>query len=85
MAPTHGATGLGANRDFLLHRIPHISQLLVDDLDEVVGHADVVVVGNADPAFRDVVQDLRPDQVLIDLVRVSAEPPRGPGYEGIAW
>ena len=42
----------GANRAFLEQRIPHISRLLCEDLDEAAADAEVVVVGHriTDPA-----------------------------------
>ena len=44
----------GANRDYILHRIPHISGLMVSSIDEVLEHADTIVIGNAAPEFRDI-------------------------------
>ena len=50
---------IGANRDFILHRIPHISRLMVGGIDAVLDHAQTVVVGNKDPEFESVPQRLR--------------------------
>jgi GDP-mannose 6-dehydrogenase len=61
----------GANRDFILHRIPHISRLMVAAVDQVLDHAETVVIGNSDPEFFGVRGRLRPEQCLIDLVRIS--------------
>jgi GDP-mannose 6-dehydrogenase len=33
------ASLIGANRDFILDRIPHISKLMVRDTDTVLNHA----------------------------------------------
>ncbi len=35
----HIASLVGANRDFILNRIPHISKLMVEDMDAVLDHA----------------------------------------------
>ena len=53
------ASLVGANRDFILNRIPHISRLMVDGIDAVLDHAQTIVIGNKDPEFRDVPQRLR--------------------------
>src|SRR5262249_45953405 len=42
---------VGANKDYLLKTVPHISSLLVETLDEALAHGDIVVIGNADPEF----------------------------------
>jgi len=75
---------VGANRDFILNHIPHISRLMVDDIDTVLGHAQTIVIGNKDPDFRSVPQRLRDDQVLVDLARISENRSNGK-YEGISW
>ena len=81
------ASLVGANRDFILHRIPHISRLMVPQMGEVLEHAGTVVIGNRDPEFRSVPNRLRPDQRLVDLVRI-ADRRTGHGngnYDGICW
>src|SRR5258706_5424334 len=61
----------GANRDYILHRIPHISGLMVSSIDEVLEHANTIVIGNAAPEFGDIPRRLGLRQTLIDLVRIS--------------
>jgi GDP-mannose 6-dehydrogenase len=76
---------VGANRDFILNRIPHISKLMVGDIQSVLSHAQTVVVGNKDAEFEKISEKLHPDQVLVDFVR-SLESQRTNGnYEGICW
>ena len=75
----------GANREYILHRIPHISGLMVSSIDEVLEHADTIVIGNAAPEFRDIPRRLGLRQTLIDLVRVSESRSASGVYEGICW
>jgi len=79
------ASLVGANRDFILHRIPHISRLMVDRIDAVLDHAQTVVIGNKDPDFRSVPERLRPDQLLVDLVRITDRRSDNGKYDGICW
>jgi GDP-mannose 6-dehydrogenase len=79
------ASLVGANRNYILDRIPHISRLLVRTPQELLAHADVVVVGNADPAYGKVLQGLSNDQVVVDFVRLPERPRRGGHYHGICW
>jgi GDP-mannose 6-dehydrogenase len=76
---------VGANRDFILNRIPHISRLMVDDVDAVLKHAQTVVIGNNDPEFRQVPARLREDQYLVDFVRVLPGKSQNGKYGGICW
>jgi GDP-mannose 6-dehydrogenase len=76
---------VGANRDFILNRIPHISKLMVDDIDTVLAHAQTVVIGNNDPEFRNVPARLRDDQYLVDFIRVIPGRSKNGTYEGICW
>jgi GDP-mannose 6-dehydrogenase len=65
------ASLVGANRDFILNHIPHISRLMVADAEAVLDHAETLVIGNDNPDFRDLSQRLRHDQALVDFVGVT--------------
>ena len=76
---------MGANRDFILNRIPHISRLMVGGIDEVLDHAQTVVIGNKDPEFGTHPDRLRDGQVLVDFVRVTDRRSKNGKYDGICW
>jgi GDP-mannose 6-dehydrogenase len=76
---------VGANRDFILNRIPHISKLMVANVEAVLEHAQTVLIGNKDPDFRDVPARLRNDQLLVDFVRISDRRSEEGKYDGICW
>jgi GDP-mannose 6-dehydrogenase len=75
----------GANRDYILNRIPHISRLMVQTIDEVFDHAKTIVIGNADPEFADAPRRLGEGQTIIDFVRVCASRTVQGVYEGLCW
>ena len=75
----------GANREYILKIIPHIARLMVDSIDAVLAHAEVVVIGNADPEFKEVPGNLGPGQVLIDFVRIQDRQSEPGVYDGICW
>jgi GDP-mannose 6-dehydrogenase len=75
----------GANRDYILNHIPHISRLMAPSVDEVLDHAGTIVIGNAAPEFRDVPKRLTDGQTIIDLVRVTDSRSVSGVYEGICW
>jgi GDP-mannose 6-dehydrogenase len=77
---------VGANKEYINTQIPHLSSLLCETIDEVLDHSDVIVVGNAAPEFADALKRTRPDQVVVDLVRVKTERADIPAqYQGICW
>lgn len=76
---------VGANRDYLLKQIPHVSQLMVDSVHEVVEHADVLVIGTAHEAFKEVIDLVDESKTIIDLVGFVAGEPPHEGYVGIGW
>jgi GDP-mannose 6-dehydrogenase len=75
----------GANRDYILNRVPHISRLMAASIDEVLDHADTIVIGNAAPEFRDVPKRLTDGKTIIDLVRITDSRSVSGVYEGICW
>jgi GDP-mannose 6-dehydrogenase len=76
----------GANRDYLLTHLPHISDLIMDTIDQVVAHADTIVIGNDSEEFRQVVT-ARADAgvAIVDLVRIAEDRESGGFYHGICW
>jgi len=75
----------GANRDYILNHIPHISRLMVESIDDVLSHAGTVIIGNAAPEFRDVTKRIGERQTIVDLVRISDSRSVAGIYEGICW
>lgn len=76
---------IGANREHILNRIPHLAALMTESIDEIVDHAETIVIGNGDPDFRSVPDRLNGGQRIIDLVRVREEASRDGRYDGICW
>jgi GDP-mannose 6-dehydrogenase len=81
----HLASLHGANRDYILNRIPHISRLMVPTIDEVLGHAETIVIGNAAPEFAGVPKAVGDGQTVIDFVRVCDSRTVLGVYEGLCW
>lgn len=77
----------GSNRKYIEEVIPHIGSLLSTDLERVIGEADVVIVGTKSVDKNQLVELLRPDHTVIDLVNLdpSRRPQGGGSYQGICW
>ncbi len=76
---------IGANKRYIEQVIPHISSLLVPEIGDVLGHAETLVVGNNAPEFREALQRVRPQQQVVDLVRLTDEGASLDNYQGICW
>ncbi len=74
----------GANQDYILNHIPHISKLMVTSMQDVLDFADTIVIGNGAAEFKTVPGSLKPHQHIVDLVRISKEQ-SGAQYDGICW
>lgn len=79
------ASILGANREYILKSIPHISTLMMDTIEGVLEHGDVIIVGNGDARFGDVASRLRPNQVLVDMIGVPGREALTDRYDGVNW
>jgi GDP-mannose 6-dehydrogenase len=77
---------LGANRRYIEDHLPHIGSLLDPNIENVIGHSDLVVVGLQDPRVIDSLRThARDDQIVLDLVHIS-EPRQLKGrYIGMCW
>lgn len=76
----------GANRSYIEQEIPHLARLMRRRLDDVLDHSDVLLVANKEPYYENLLQKLRPEQIVLDLVRISnRSTSQGGAYEGISW
>jgi len=75
----------GANRAYIESVIPHIATLMCDSIEAVVADSQVIVIGNKGPEFSAALQHTRPDQVIIDLVRLPKLGQWPAQYQGVCW
>jgi GDP-mannose 6-dehydrogenase len=79
------ATIHGANRNYILNHIPHISRLMVPTINEVLSHGRTLVIGNSDPEFSTIPTRLDHGQNVIDFVRINSSRSVAGIYEGLCW
>jgi GDP-mannose 6-dehydrogenase len=75
----------GANRDYILNHIPHISNLMVERMEDVLDFAEIVVIGNGAKEFQNILERIKPHQVVVDLVRIVPNKSEAGRYDGICW
>ena len=77
---------LGANRRFVEDEVPYLAERLRPSLDEVLAHAEVVVIGNRSAEYRTLGPRIRAGQVVVDLVAAIDRGTVTAGeYHGLAW
>ena len=76
---------IGANKEYITEKIPHISTLMVDSLDDLLMDREVIIIGNKEKEFERILTDARPDQKIFDLVRIGDISNARDNYEGISW
>ncbi|MBA1244621.1 MULTISPECIES: nucleotide sugar dehydrogenase [Pseudomonas] len=78
---------LGANKEYIESKIPHVSSLLKSDFDAVVNGAEVLILGNGDKAFGELLQNPPAGKQVFDLVGFLKKEATdsNTNYEGICW
>lgn len=74
---------VGANKAFINHHLPHLSELVCDEPARAICQSDVVLINhrNFDLAAH---RELLKDKIVIDLVRVKSDVAQL-NYQGICW
>ena len=77
---------LGANKRFIEQTIPHIGELMSEDLEAMLADADIIIVGQNHPDALAALPDLcRKDQLLLDLIHQPQLRKFKATYQGLSW
>lgn len=76
---------VGANRDFVLTRLPHLIDLLVTNDADAVAGADLVVVAQANARFKHTLSGMSSEQKILDLAGIARGVETEAVYKGLAW
>ncbi len=80
------ASLLGANRSYIEQHLPHIGAMMRQDLEEVIGEADVLVVGLSGQAIAETLAaKCRPEQSVVDLVGLPNRSAIAAEVRGLCW
>ena len=84
------ASLLGANKEYILNHIPHISRLLVDRPEELFERSDCIVAATGEKDFGAFLETHGRGKVILDLVGIWPVTRQSPAdnsgsYDGIAW
>ncbi len=82
----HLAKLYGANKEYINYKIPHISNLMEDNIDGILQHAEVLIIGNKNSDFVKKVEELNSHYIIIDFVRILKKTGSiKTKYEGLCW
>ena len=78
---------IGSNRTFISQQVPHIGDVLTADVDEVLDHGDLLIVGSRSDEVVEALARVDAEKMVIDLVRLpNADQFRSQdNYRGIGW
>lgn len=74
----------GTNKDYIEARIPHLSQLLILNLADLVEKVDVLIVNTNEIEFIDILSKIE-NKPIIDFVRIDEGLINKDNYIGINW
>lgn len=74
----------GKNKEYIETRIPHLSNLMVKDIESVTAWADVIILSNNDLEIIPILAHLK-RKVIVDFVRLPLELHESVEYIGINW
>lgn len=75
----------GANKDYILNKIPLISKFLIDDPKILVESSDLLVIVNNDDEYKKILNKISKNKTIYDLVNLDFENRSELNYEGISW
>jgi GDP-mannose 6-dehydrogenase len=79
---------MGANKEFIEKEIPHISSIMVGDIEEIIAESEIIIIGNAEEEFRVAISKWDSRHIIIDLARLADAPDlqdKPFTYHGICW
>ena len=73
---------IGANKSFIEEKLPHISNLLVDTMNELIEQSEVIVIPNSTEEIKNI--QIPANKIIIDFSRIK-ELEYHDNYNGLNW
>ena len=75
----------GTNKAYIDQHIPHLSKLMVSDINELGVDVDVIVINNKEKEYLEVLEKTPDNTVIVDMVRLPEAMRTKNNYIGINW
>lgn len=72
----------GTNKDYIDKHIPHLSELILDDIEKVIMSSDIIIINQKIPNIDIFIRNY-PSKIFVDLAYVTNK--KHDNYEGICW
>jgi len=74
----------GTNKEYIEHHIPHLSKLMVDEIEDVIKHSDLLVINNKEAEYEKALTNTNKNIHIVDMVRMHSLQTKD-HYIGINW
>ncbi len=75
----------GTNKEYIDAHIPHLSKLMVTDIDEILNKSEVIIINNKEREYADIFTNWSGHAKIIDMVRIESILTKIATYQGINW
>lgn len=76
---------MGKNKNFIFSKLPHINEILFENLDQFFESLELIVIVNKDDHIDEMLERAFNKIEIIDLIRITDEKSNLGNYEGICW
>jgi GDP-mannose 6-dehydrogenase len=73
---------IGKNKSYIIEKLPHLDNLLIDDIQQGLNWAELVIITNRETEYETIVIPSKTH--ILDLVRIP-QFEKHPNYEGLLW
>lgn len=75
----------GTNKEYIDTHIPHLSKLMVDNIEDVLDQSEVIIINTKEEEYSARLAVWAGDAKIIDMVRLDEKVRNKAGYIGINW
>ena len=75
----------GTNKVYIDFHIPHLSKLMVSDINDLTKDVDVIVINNKEQEYLDIIENTTGQVTIVDMVRLPESIRNKNNYLGINW
>ena len=75
----------GTNKEYIDKYIPHLSNLMVDQIEDILENTDLIILNNNEPEYAQLLNNYSGNIKLLDMVKIKLSNLTNINYRGINW